>query len=183
MLNLLEYHGNIALVGYEAEEKIEPEITDWNVKLGTFSVRRTAYITLPTGWTEETLRLFLLSRPRASIFNKVAHNPIMEPGDTDIDYLVRTQRIVIEGKPYIDMFGLHVYIASRTSWDSTSDVDLRFSSNQYPYRHLDPEVEAILNADYDLLNRKSPDKQELPGIVIHTVPQMDTRAVGVSARY
>lgn len=158
MLSLLEWYDSVALVGHEVQEKEWPEITDWNIDEGKFTLSRTAFISIPAGWDQTRMRTFLLSRPEASIYNSVAHSPFMAQGDTadDIDELVKLQRIVIEGKPYIDMFGLYVYITSRASWDKTRDVDLRFNANHYPYHHLPTEVEMILNADYDLLNRTSP---------------------------
>jgi hypothetical protein len=156
MLSLYRQRNNRALVSYESELKDQPEITDWSVDYSTFTEMRIAYLSIPSSWDELSTRRYLQSRPQACIYNIVAHSPLLFAGDKleDIPTRIEQQRIVIEGKPYIDMFGLYVYITSRIAWDKRSDVDLRFSSNQYPYHHLDSELEMILASDYDILNRQ-----------------------------
>ena len=157
MLTLAKYFGTAGLVLYDAPEKEYPEITDWNVQLSTFSTARQAYITIPAGWSERQMVHFLSKRPDACIYNTVANRPIMGTKDTveQVPLLISQQWIVINGRPYIDLRGLYVYIASRVAWDIRSDVDLRFSANQYPYHLLGCETEQILNADYDILDRTS----------------------------
>lgn len=155
MLKLLEIYSNAALVLYEAEEKAYPEIADWNVKYRTFSPYRQTYISIPRGWAEDKLHQFLSERRGACIYNVVANRPILGPTDKieNIESIIKNQQVVIHGKPYIDLRGLHVYIASKVAWEQRSDVDLRFSTNRYPYQYVDPEIDQILNADYDILDR------------------------------
>jgi hypothetical protein len=171
LLQLLSYTGKLALVSYETLEKDWPEITDWNVKLGQFSMQRRAWIGVP-GWSEERLRNYIRSHSLACIYNIVAHNPIMVAGDReqDIPLLVQAQQIVMDGVPYVDFFGMHVYITSRVAWEQRSDVDIRFTSNMYPYQHLVPEV-GFLDNLYDLFSRQRDSTvqrklaaEELPGV-------------------
>lgn len=158
MLFLLKQLNGVALVGYESTLKEQPEIVDWNVDYGTFTYLRTAFVGIPKEKTDVEIKALLNRRPEACIYNIVAHNPVLNKGDriSDLEYRAKTQQIVIEGKPYIDLFGLHVYITSRAAWERRSDVDLRFAANKYPYHHLDPEIERVLTSDYDILSRSSP---------------------------
>lgn len=142
MLQLVQHLGKIGLVSWTTPEKDFPELLDYNPRLKRIALERNAYIAIPEGYTEDKVKTLLKSKPNACIHNLVSHNPIPFDGEGlhQLDYLVETQRIVIDDKPYIDLFGLHVYIASRIAWTETSDVDLRFTAGLYPYHHLEHEL-------------------------------------------
>lgn len=148
---LLEYLSKgIALVRYHSEEKLYPELSDWHTYYKTFTTIRHSYIKVDESWSEAEVWRYLKARRHASIYNLVAHNPIPLPAETkaDVEHLAETQRIVIDGIPYIDHFGLYVYVTSRVAWHATSDVDLRYNANQYPYKHLEPEIELLYKTVY-----------------------------------
>lgn len=142
MLTLASIKNRIVLLEHETEEKEWPEMVDYNPWLKRFDTIRHAYVLLPDGWTEARMLSFLRSRPKSRIRTTVSHDPIMTELDrpSDMQLLVEQQRVVIDGEPYIDPFGLYVYIATQASWDGKSDVDLRFNTNQYPYHLLPPEL-------------------------------------------
>jgi len=103
-----------------------PTPMDYNPELGKLSSTRTVFI--ETGWKDDKLKAFLKTHPDACIFNTLSHNPISE------------EKVMIDGEPYIDQFGLNVYIKSEVDWYYHPDVDERFNYEQYPEEELVPEL-------------------------------------------
>lgn len=108
-----------------------PTLMDYNPELKGFSTTR--QVVIDTGWDEDRLRSFLVKHPGACIYNTLSHEPIGE-------------KILIDGDPYIDPFGLCVYISSNISWYPHKDVDERFNYEEYPEDQIGMEL-------YDYFNR------------------------------
>lgn len=116
----------MVLLEYQTQEKEIPELTDYNPLLARFDSDRLIWIP-DNGWIVDYWDRYLLRYPQACIYNKISHEPI---GDI----------IILNGEPFIDAFGLHVYIQSNLAWTARSDVDLRFNANQFPYHILEPDL-------------------------------------------
>lgn len=103
-----------------------PDLMSYNPELGEFSVIRTVLI--DTGWEEEKLKDFLKTHKDACIWNTLSHKPI---SDT---------MVMIDGEPYIDLFGLNVYISSNVAWYPHKDIDYRFNNDEYPHGEIVDEL-------------------------------------------
>lgn len=103
-----------------------PTLVDYDSIKGEFSTTRTIFV--DTGWDAKKLTAFLITHPGACIYNTVSHKPISE------------DKVMLDGEPYIDLFGLNVYIKSDVSWYPHEDVDERFNDEVYP-DNITPEFE------------------------------------------
>jgi len=111
-----------------------PELVDFNPRLNKYSTEREASFSTQESTAELNKRLHSLRD--ASIFNTLSHE--RKEGYT---------QVTLWGIPFIDNFGLYVYIKSTVSWNKTTDVDTRFNANIYPLRYLEPEFAFIFKED------------------------------------
>lgn len=95
-----------------------PDVTDYNPVTQELSATRN--VTVDTGWEESRLKQFLVEHEGACIYNTLSHKPISE------------DKVMLDGEPYVDIFGLNVYILSNVSWYPHKDIDERFNEDEYP---------------------------------------------------
>lgn len=132
-LKIFKYEPGIATLVYENEEKDIPELNDYNPMKGTFDLWR--YAAYKTDYSRSFVSRLVMKNQGGCIYNTITHYP---PKD------LSASKILLDGEPFVDLFGLHVYIFSTLSWTYRNDVDLRFEKGLYPYNIIEPELKFLL---------------------------------------
>lgn len=126
MVSIKGFEAGKAILIQEVPEKDIPDLTDYNPYKDQFSLER--QVDYPTMNSRRFINDFLKKNQGACIYNTITHSP---PKDA--------HQILLYGEPFIDVFGLYVYMFSTFALDPRSDVDLRFNANHYP-DIIDPEL-------------------------------------------
>lgn len=130
MLKLVEYSGGVAVLAWQAPEK-DFYVLDFD---GT-DFRHERLMKFVSKANAQRLQEILDKHPDAQIVRACSHEPILTPyyieklrtKDTDWQKIADSQRVILEGKPYIDEFGYYVYVDSYLDLEGTmKDTDWRY---------------------------------------------------------
>ena len=138
MIRMVNYESRLGLVLLqEVPEMVAAKeawtIFDYDPYLKQFSSFRYAWYRVEINPYLEFLPL-LEQHKEARLFRTLSHEPVVTDGKQselnrrflNLYELADHQRITVDGAPYIDPFGFHVYTHTWLSLDGTgSDIDLR----------------------------------------------------------